>query len=254
MKRFVFFFMLVPLTALAQYAGQEHRDLKALSPEEVKQYLAGAGMGYAKPAELNHFPGPMHALELADRLGLSEEQKAKTRALMDAHKAEARAIGAKLVQSERALEALFRSGKVAPEALEDAVRATAKLQGEYRLSHLETHRRMRALLTDEQVKHYDALRGYGAGPVHHSVPGHKHGHAGSEELADGEVRRVDKGAQKVTIQHGPMPQLDMPHGMTMVYRVKDPKLLDQVKAGDKVRFGAEKVDGAYTVTRIQPAK
>ena len=140
--------------------GQENRDIKALSPEEVKQYLAGAGMGYAKAAELNHFPGPMHVLELAAPLALTAEQRTATERLMQAHKAEARALGAKLVAAEQAVEQLFRSGKVEPKELESAVAAAARLQGEYRLSHLETHRRMRALLTEEQVRRYDELRGY----------------------------------------------------------------------------------------------
>lgn len=151
------------LPAAAQhhgYAGQESRDIKALSADEVKQYLSGAGMGYAKPAELNRFPGPMHVLELADRLALSASQRSATKALMDAHKAEARAIGAKLVDAERRLEHLFRGGNVAPAVLAEAVKQAAALEGEYRLSHLETHRRMRALLTEEQVERYAKLRGY----------------------------------------------------------------------------------------------
>ena len=69
-------------------------------------------------------------------------------------------------------------------------------------------------------------------------------------LVDGEVRRVDREAKKLTIRHGPIQNLDMP-AMTMVFQVKDPAMLDQVKAGDKVRFEAEKVGGAYTVTRIE---
>jgi len=73
-------------------------------------------------------------------------------------------------------------------------------------------------------------------------------------LADGEVRKVDKDAQKITIRHGPIPSLDMPTAMTMVYRVKDAAMLKQVKAGDKVRFQAERVDGAFTVTKIEPAQ
>ena len=153
------------------YAGEQSRDVKALSSEEVGQYLAGAGMGYAKAAELNHFPGPMHVLELADQLGLTIEQIATTEKLMKLHKSEARAIGAKLVEAERALDALFRGGKVAHDDLSRAVMRVAALQGEYRLSHLETHRRMRGLLTDEQVRRYDALRGY-AEPSRH--PRHKH--------------------------------------------------------------------------------
>src|SRR5918998_1082797 len=82
----------------SSYAGQHAREIKALSPEEIAQYLAGAGLGYARAAELNHFPGPMHVLELADKLELTAEQREATERLMDAHKAEARAIGAKLVE------------------------------------------------------------------------------------------------------------------------------------------------------------
>lgn len=142
------------------YAREQAREIKALSADEVKQYLSGAGMGYAKAAELNHFPGPMHVLELADKLGLSAEQRAATKKLMDAHKAEARDIGAKLVEAERRLDALFRSGQVDAGELAQATHAAARLHGEYRLSHLDTHRRMRPLLTDEQVARYDTLRGY----------------------------------------------------------------------------------------------
>jgi hypothetical protein len=138
----------------------------ALSPEEIEQYRAGAGMGYAKAAELNHFPGPMHVLELAGPLGLSAEQRAATERLMQVHKAEARALGAKLVTAEQVLEQLFRSGAVSDARLAKAVGEAARLQGEYRLSHLETHRRMRALLSEEQVKRYDTLRGYSSGTQH----------------------------------------------------------------------------------------
>jgi Cu(I)/Ag(I) efflux system periplasmic protein CusF len=76
----------------------------------------------------------------------------------------------------------------------------------------------------------------------------------ADGMADGEVRRVDRDAQKITIRHGPLPQLDMPQSMTMVYRVKDAALLDKAKPGDKVTFEAEKVDGVFTVTKIEPAK
>jgi hypothetical protein len=162
----------LPVAAQHQpYSGQESRDTKALSAEEVKQYLSGAGMTYAKAAELNRFPGPQHALELADRLDLGAEQRAAIKALLDTHKAEARLIGAKVVDAERALDHLFRSGAVSQAALTEAVGKAAALTGEYRLSLLETHRRLRPLLTDEQVARYDVLRGY-ASPTGQS--NHKH--------------------------------------------------------------------------------
>lgn len=72
-------------------------------------------------------------------------------------------------------------------------------------------------------------------------------------LADGEVRRVDKNAKRLTLRHGPIANLDMPP-MTMVFHVKDPGMVEQVKVGDKVRFSAEKVGGAYTVTTLEPVK
>jgi Cu(I)/Ag(I) efflux system protein CusF len=75
----------------------------------------------------------------------------------------------------------------------------------------------------------------------------------AQALADGEVRRVDKEAKKLTIRHGPIPNLNM-ESMTMVFHVKDPAMLDEVKAGDKIRFAADKIDGNYTVTRIERAK
>ena len=75
----------------------------------------------------------------------------------------------------------------------------------------------------------------------------------AQALADGEIRRVDKEAKKLTIKHGPIPNLEM-GAMTMVFQVKDPAMLDQVKAGDKIRFSAEKLGGAYTVTKIEALK
>lgn len=72
-------------------------------------------------------------------------------------------------------------------------------------------------------------------------------------LTDGEVRRVDKDANKLTIRHGPIVNLDMP-GMTMVFQVKDPAMLDKVKTGDKIKFLAEKSGNTYVVTQIEAAK
>ena len=70
------------------------------------------------------------------------------------------------------------------------------------------------------------------------------------QLADGEIRKVDKEAGKITIKHGEIKSIDMPP-MTMVFQVRDPALLDKVKAGDKVRFAAEKQGSAYVVTAIE---
>ena len=78
-------------------------------------------------------------------------------------------------------------------------------------------------------------------------------HEGAATLTEGEVRRVDRDAMKITIRHGPIQNLDMP-AMTMVFQVKDAALLDKAKPGEKVRFSAEKSGGQYIVTRIEPAQ
>jgi Cu(I)/Ag(I) efflux system periplasmic protein CusF len=77
--------------------------------------------------------------------------------------------------------------------------------------------------------------------------------AADSTMTDGEVKKVDKDAGKLTIKHGPLTNLDMP-GMTMVFRVKDPAMLDQVKEGDKIRFVADRVNGAITVVELKPVK
>lgn len=74
----------------------------------------------------------------------------------------------------------------------------------------------------------------------------------SSAMTNGEVRKVDKGQGKVTIRHEPLKNLDMP-AMTMVFRVKDPTMLEKVKDGDRIRFVAERIDGAITVVQWEPA-
>ena len=78
-------------------------------------------------------------------------------------------------------------------------------------------------------------------------------HHKADTLTGGEVRKVDKEAKKITIRHGPIKNLDMP-AMTMAFPVKETALLEQVKAGDAVRFRAEQVGGAVTLTRIEKAQ
>jgi Cu(I)/Ag(I) efflux system periplasmic protein CusF len=106
------------------------------------------------------------------------------------------------------------------------------------------------------------LLALGAAPVSfaQSGAGHDAHHASgaqvaqaSDALSEGEVRKVDKGAGKITIKHGPLLNLDMPP-MTMVFRVQEPGMLDQVKPGDPVKFRVEKIGGQYVVTRIEAAK
>lgn len=90
-----------------------------------------------------------------------------------------------------------------------------------------------------------------------SLAGNAHSHAHGDHavaaMSEGEVRKVDKNTGKLTIQHGPLQNLGMP-GMTMAFSVKDAAMLAQVKAGDKIRFVAEKVGTALTVTQLETVK
>lgn len=74
----------------------------------------------------------------------------------------------------------------------------------------------------------------------------------AQALTDGEVRKIDKAQGRITLKHGEIRNMDMPP-MTMVFRVKDAKVLDTLAVGDKVRFAVDKIDGQYTVTTISKA-
>jgi Cu(I)/Ag(I) efflux system periplasmic protein CusF len=74
------------------------------------------------------------------------------------------------------------------------------------------------------------------------------------DLVDGQVTKVDQSAGKITIRHGPLKKFDMDDGMTMVFRAADPAMLKLVKAGDKVKFVPERINGQFTVTKIEKAR
>ena len=88
---------------------------------------------------------------------------------------------------------------------------------------------------------------------HHATNEAKPAVAKAAALIDGEVRKVDKAAGKLTIKHGAMPKFDMPP-MTMAYRVKDKAMLDQLQPGDKIKFDADAVGGEFTVLSLQKVK
>lgn len=143
------------------YAGQQDRPIKALSPDEVEGYRSGAGMGLAKAAELNHYPGPRHVLDLADRLGLTADQRTRTQAVYDAMHAEAVRLGRQIVAEEAALDTLFAAGTADADRVRARTAEIGTLQGALRFVHLRAHLQMKEILTPEQVRRYDHLRGYG---------------------------------------------------------------------------------------------
>ncbi len=145
---------------VSAYAGQQTRSIKALSEAQTQDLLTGKGMELAKAAELNGYPGPMHTLELAEPLALSTPQKQSTQTLLDRHKADARRLGAALVDAERALDQAFQTRRIDAVSLKRHTEQIAQRQAALRNAHLETHLQQTALLTPQQISRYAELRGY----------------------------------------------------------------------------------------------
>lgn len=157
-------------------AGWPGRDIKALSPEKVEEYLEGHGMSMALPAELNGYPGPRHVLELADELHLTADQLAETQRLFEDMRLKAIELGAQIVAREALLDELFASGTASKASLSVAAEALGLLNGQLRAHHLGYHLAMRDLLDPRQIRNYQRLRGYTSptGPGEHGQ-GHGHG-------------------------------------------------------------------------------
>ena len=151
------------------YTGQEQRAIKALSDEEIRDLLEARGMGLAKAAELNSYPGPLHVLQLAAELGLSDAQRKATDSLYASMRQRALSIGRQIIEAERTLDRAFANAAIEPATLRSQVGAIATLQGELRAVHLEAHLAQHALLTPEQITRYDALRGYRGNSTPHDT-------------------------------------------------------------------------------------
>jgi Spy/CpxP family protein refolding chaperone len=142
------------------YAGMQQRSVKALSDQQVTDLRAGKGMSLALPAELNGYPGPAHALELAEQLKLSPQQRARTQELFGQMQREAKAVGEEVIAAETALDTLFREKRATAESVSAATSKAAQAQGKLRETHLRYHLTMMEVLSAEQVAAYNRLRGY----------------------------------------------------------------------------------------------
>jgi len=150
------------------YAGQEARTIKALSAEDIEALRTGQGMGYAKAAELNGYPGPAHVLALAEQLQLTPEQLSQTRAIEASMRTKAKTIGAELIDAEAQLDNLFASKQIDARALDASLQHIAELQSQLRRAHLQAHLEQTSLLSAAQTARYSELRGYGQ-PQNHTM-------------------------------------------------------------------------------------
>ena len=152
---------LVGCAGHSHYAGWESREIKALSAADIEGLRAGRGMSLALAAELNGYPGPLHVLELGDKLALTQSQRTATQGLYQRMKAAAIAAGEEFVSAERDLDRLFASKSASPQQLTDALARVAQAQAKLRGTHLQAHLEQVRILTPEQVAKYNSLRGYG---------------------------------------------------------------------------------------------
>jgi Spy/CpxP family protein refolding chaperone len=155
-----------PARAQQPYGGLEVRPIKALSEQQTADLWAGRGMGLALAAELNGYPGPLHVLELADALGLSDQQRAKIQDLFAAMKAEAIPLGETLIAQEAGLDKQFADRTITPTILATSTHAIGATQAALRGAHLKYHLLTYEVLTPAQGQRYAELRGYQAGTPH----------------------------------------------------------------------------------------
>jgi Spy/CpxP family protein refolding chaperone len=170
----------MPFSTLAQhhhgaetpYAGMQHRAIKSLSDNDIKELRRGGGWGLALAAELNGMPGPAHLLELKEQIPLNQEQVAKTQALLDDMRKAAIPTGERLIAAETALEMAFAKGAVDESSLRRLLAEAESARTELRFIHLSQHLKTVNFLKPEQIKRYNILRGYAEDPCKNIPAGH----------------------------------------------------------------------------------
>lgn len=182
--RFAFVFVLVVLghgtvaqhahggNGAAPYAGLQSRDIKSLSEQDIADLRAGRGWGLALPAELNGRPGPFHVLELHKELGLSAEQVSAVTQIFERMRDAAVVAGERFIAAEAALDDAFSNGSLDDDVLARLLSESEAARKELRLIHLSAHLSTPDLLTENQIKKYNVLRGYADDPCSAVPEGH----------------------------------------------------------------------------------
>jgi Spy/CpxP family protein refolding chaperone len=155
-----FIFAEPPPSYQSEYVGQEMREIKSLSEEDIKELQAGEGWGLAKAAELNGFPGPFHLLEMKHEIGLTKVQTEKIEAFHGEMKKHAIPLGKKLIEAESSLDRAFATRKIDEKTLGELLDNIALIRNRLRYVHLSAHLKTPAVLSREQMKLYNKLRGY----------------------------------------------------------------------------------------------
>jgi len=157
---------------LSPYRDQQFTKIRGLTDAEVGELKSGTGMGLARAAELNGYPGPRHVLDAVagGQLHVTPEQNQRVEQIFQGMAGRARSLGDQIIAEEAALDMAFRAGTIDQTDLRSRMSRIAGLRGELRVVHLRAHLETHALLSAAQIGHYNELRGYTTDskpPEHH---------------------------------------------------------------------------------------
>lgn len=155
-KIFVAMMGLISLIIVSQASAQ------SVIPPDKDSLLKGLGMGLASYAEENNYPGPKHVLDLKEQLALNRDQIKKGETLTNLVSVTAVAKGEEIVQAEEELNKMFQEGKINEKSLRAKLEQIGKLRADLRFIHLQAHLKMKQVLTADQIKKYNELRGHEA--------------------------------------------------------------------------------------------
>ena len=160
--------------APSPYRDQQFTEIRGLTDAELAELRSGHGMGLARAAELNGYPGPRHVLDAvaAGQLQASPDQIRRIEQIFADMAGTARRLGEQIVAEERELERAFRVGTIDATGVGSRVTRIASLRGELRAVHLTAHVATRAVLSPAQIARYNELRGYRASPEQPAHKGH----------------------------------------------------------------------------------
>lgn len=156
----------------SEYVGEEYRNIKSLSSDDIAELRKGAGWGLAKAAELNGVPGPAHILEMQEKIRLTNGQKERIGNIYAEMKNKAVALGGKLIHLETLLDDSFSNRTVTKKSLREMVGEIEKVKAELRIVHLSAHLESHDILSGGQIALYNQIRGYSKDPCQNIPAGH----------------------------------------------------------------------------------
>lgn len=156
----------------SEYTNQVDRAIKSLSANDIKDLTLGNGMGFAKAAELNGYPGPKHVLDMQEELSLEKEQIRSIKLIFEEMKSQAELQGQTLISHEKSLNEHFSNATITNDALEGALKNISEVRSNLRYIHLSAHIQTTEILSESQIKKYNQLRGYSGNPCEKIPEGH----------------------------------------------------------------------------------